>query len=381
MATVRSIASLLGDSILEAHSLASPRSRWGEVTAAPWGDGASTQLHLLSIQKTSPVTPQRSNGSLPSVAIPGDDTEVFPLRRRELRAADSVHIELPKQIGPFRIGRRLARGGMSEVVEAWDIDRRKSVALKLMRPSGSGRRAEREAWDREISILRGMKHPGVVPLLDYGIGEGGELFLAMPLLQGCSARDELVAMRRAGGAAQTATTYDRLLPAFLDICDTLEYVHQSGVLHCDLKPSNIFLPRERTPNHGLLLDWGVSVVRRTAGSQPGEGGRPGGTPGYMAPEQITGPVGVLDPATDVYGLGCLLYEFITWRPLIRRGDPRRALRDALRGELIPPELRQSDVQVPKALSDICMKALATRKTERYSTAAELATAVRDLLKA
>lgn len=378
MATQPSIASILDDPTSLRLSPTRPLSRWRPGASATSRVVSATQLRLVSVQKTVPADPQQPYEPLRSTVTTAPSPSVSQ-RLGGLRATGSEHIELPEQIGQLKIGRPLARGGMSQVVEAWDTTREEFVALKLIRPTGSGRRAEREAWDREISILRGMKHPGVVPLLDYGIGEGGELYLTMPLLQGCSARQELVAMRRAGGAAQTASTYDRLLPAFLDICDTLEYVHQSGVLHCDLKPSNIFLPREHTPNRGLLLDWGVSVMRQTTGALSDPSGRPGGTPGYMAPEQITGSVGALSPATDVYGLGCLLYEFLAWRPLFRRGEPRRALRDALRGDLVPPGQRQSDVHVPQGLSDICMKALAAQPADRFSSAADLARAVRALL--
>ncbi|MCO4771934.1 MAG: serine/threonine protein kinase, partial [Deltaproteobacteria bacterium] len=147
----------------------------------------------------------------------------------------------------------------------------------------------------------------------------------------------------------------------------------------DLEPGNIFLARGRCGDAKcLLLDWGVSVVRSIE-TGPGMGGRPGGTPGYMAPEQITGRVGDLDARTDVYGLGCLLYEFVAWRPAVRRGDPRRALRDALRGNLVAPHLRQKEVTVPHQLSDICMKALSFAPEDRYATPAELATALRGLL--
>jgi len=382
--TAPNIASLVGDSI----PLTSPTSTWatsmpaeatGPASAAP---GPATQLHLLSMRATQPdgtvARPRYTVPSDPKSVPAGPEHKTRPRRRRGLRPVEEKH-ELPESIGPYQLGRRLARGGMSQVVEAWDMDRRKTVALKVMRPAGPGRRAEREAWDREIAILRSIKHPGVVPLLDYGIGEGGELYLAMPLLSGHSARGELVATRRAGTAALVATTYDVLLPAFLDICDTLVHVHEMGVLHCDLKPGNIFLPRSHDRNKGLLLDWGVSVVG--AGSrQRGEGGRPGGTPGYMAPEQITGRIGDLDARTDVYGLGCLLYEFITWSPAIRRGDPRRALKDGLRGNIVDAHVRAKDLAVPEQLSGICMKALSLVPADRYASPGDLAAALRGLLK-
>jgi len=267
---------------------------------------------------------------------------------------------------------------MSVVVEAVDQESGESVALKVMRPAADGRHVEREAWDREVSILSALRHPGLIQLLDSGTALGGELYLVMPLLQGRSARAEIVAMRGCDPGALAAATFDELIPAFLDICSTLQYAHDCGVLHCDLKPSNIFLVRTGSRTRALLLDWGVSIIgAHWSTGDRAEGARSGGTPGYMSPEQIDKRVTDLDVRSDVYGLGALLYEFCTWRPVFRKGTPKRLMQDAIRGVIVPPHQRRGDLPVPHRLSDVVMAALEKDRRNRPGSAAALGEAVRE----
>ena len=338
---------------------------WAMHAATTAAGPSSTLLRALSpatAPSTAPATP-RPTGPASDKSGP--------------RRADRPEIPLPERLGGYRIGRTLARGGMSVVVEAVG-DGGAPVALKVMRPRGSGRHGERDAWDREVSILSALRHPGLVPLLDQGTGEGGELFIAMPLLEGRSARAEVVAMRGCDPGALAAATFDVMIPAFLEICSTLQYAHDCGVLHCDLKPSNIFMLRPGARRRALLLDWGVSVIGAhwTPGDR-GVGARPGGTPGYMSPEQIGNRVTDLDTRSDVYGLGALLYEFCTWRPVFRKGAPRRLMQDAVLGRVVPPQQRRPDLHIPQALCDVIMAALDTDRRNRPGSAASMAEAVRE----
>lgn len=342
---------------------------WAMASPSTATGPSSTMLRALS-RSTAP-------GTTPGVARPAPTH--IPAGAPGPRDASRPEIKLPDQLGQWRIGRTLARGGMSVVVEATDVDSGASVALKVMRPQ-SGRRVERDAWDREVSIISALKHPGLVPLLDRGTAEGGELYIAMPLLEGRSARAELIAMRGCDAGALSATTFDVLLPAFLDVCSTLQYAHDCGVLHCDLKPSNVFILRRGGERRGLLLDWGVSVIGAhwTPGDR-GPGARAGGTPGYMSPEQIGHRVTDLDVRSDVFGLGALLYEFIAWRPAFRKGGPRRVMEATMRGQVIPPHLRRPDLDIPEALSDVVMNAMDLDRRKRPGSAAALAEAVREVV--
>ncbi len=343
---------------------------WPTTVAGP----SSTLLRALS-PSSSPATP--STPLLPAQA-PTALPSKAPFGRARPRSADRRSFQVPTTLGPYRVSRLLARGGMSVVVEATDEQSGEQVALKVMRPAADGRHVEREAWDREVSILSALRHPGLIQLLDSGTADGGELYLVMPLLQGRSARAEIVAMRGCDAGALAAATFDELIPAFLDICSTLQYAHDCGVLHCDLKPSNIFLVRNGPHTRARLLDWGVSIIGAhwNTGDRPA-GARSGGTPGYMSPEQIDKRVTDLDVRSDVYGLGALLYEFCTWRPVFRKGTPKRQMEDAVRGIIVPPHQRRGDLPVPHRLSDVVMAALEKDRRNRPGSVAALGEAVRE----
>ena len=339
---------------------------WSAACPSTAAGPSSTLLRALSPAST-PLMSHPAPTDVPSKATRGAP-----------RSADRPQFQVPTTLGRYQVGRLLARGGMSVVVEGTDPDRDEQVALKVMRPAADGRHVEREAWDREVSILSALRHPGLVRLLDSGTARGGELYLVMPLLQGRSARAEIVAMRGCDPGALMAATFDSLLPAFLDVCSTLQYAHDCGVLHCDLKPSNIFLVRGGARERALLLDWGVSVIGAhwTQGDR-GVGARSGGTPGYMSPEQIDRRVTDLDVRSDVYGLGALLYELCTWRPVFRKANPRSVLQAAMAGNIVAPHVRRPDLGIPRRLSDIVMASLDRERINRPGSAAALGEAVRE----
>ncbi len=349
-------------------STASSHASW----SSPWHTTAAGPPSTL-LRALAPAT-------TPCFSSPAPTEVPFGTIRGAPRSAARPEFQLPEQLSRYTIGRLIARGGMSVVVEATDPERGERVALKVLRPSADGRHIEREAWDREVSILSALRHPGVIQLLDSGTASGGELYLVMPLLQGRSARAEIVSMKGCDAGALRAATIDSLMPAFLQVAGTLQYAHDCGVLHCDLKPSNIFLVRSGTRERALLLDWGVSVIG--AHWMPGDratGARSGGTPGYMSPEQIDRTVTDLDVRSDVYGLGALLYEFCTWQPAFRKGPPRRLLQAAMAGAIVPPHMRRPDLQIPRRLSEVVMAALDVDRRNRPGSAAALAEAAREAL--
>ncbi len=196
------------------------------------------------------------------------------------------------QIGPYTIGSRLGEGGMGVVYRAESEGR--VVALKTVRPVQQG---ALPALRREITALAALRHPGVAPLVDHGVADGLP-WLAMEWVQGPSLAKVL-----ASGTGDLATR----LSIVRHLCEALAYVHGEGLVHRDLKPSNVIVTEERA---AVLVDFGLQ--ERATGREVVGGAAPwSGTRVYMAPEQLRGELS--DARSDLYALGCILYEAITGR--------------------------------------------------------------------
>jgi eukaryotic-like serine/threonine-protein kinase len=200
----------------------------------------------------------------------------------------------------YRIERELGHGGMAVVYLAQDLRDGGPVAVKVLRREitgifGSGR------FGREIRILQRLRHPAIVPVLDAH--ESPTLhYYVMPYVPGESLRELL----SSGGPLSLA----RVMHLAGAVAEALDYAHAQGVLHRDVKPANILLDGERV----LVCDFGVArAVEVAAGDTISSSGLVLGTPAYMSPEQAMG--GTIDERTDVYALGCVIYEMLTGEPL------------------------------------------------------------------
>jgi serine/threonine protein kinase len=231
----------------------------------------------------------------------------------------------------YRIDREIGRGGMAIVYLASDakLDDR-PVAVKVMRRAGLATTAKR--FREEIRLTSKLRHPNIVPLYDAGEEEEHEqVFFVMPLIEGETLRDRLARRQPARLTIQEA------LRIGIEIARALEYAHEHGVIHRDVKPSNLLL----TSGVAMLADFGIARGDATGEPLTDHGVRVG-TPAYMSPEQIHGEV--VDATTDVYSLGCVLYEMIAGvapipaakrvATMLRHPDPVRPLRE-LRADVSP----------------------------------------------
>ena len=204
--------------------------------------------------------------------------------------------EVPDRLGRFALLEELGRGGMSVVLRAHDEELGREVALKLL-DTGAWTSRDVERFRREGRALARLEHPGVVQLHDVGALEGRP-YLVMELVEGCTLADAL---------AEGIVSRDEALRAAAEVAETLAYVHAQGLVHRDVKPSNVLLSaasgRARLSDFGLALDSGEQRLTRTDGFV--------GTPAYLPPEQADG---AASPAADVYSLGATLYESICGRP-------------------------------------------------------------------
>ena len=276
---------------------------------------------------------------------------------------------LPAIVAGYEIGELLGRGGMGEVLLAHDGAIGREVAIKRMRQADASFEAETR-FLREAKIQARLQHPAIVPVHELGRDEEGRPYFTMKRLAGVTLYQLLGESPR------------RLLRAFVDVCLAIEFAHEHGVIHRDIKPTNIMLGDF---GEVYVLDWGVARVLdegvehpsvRDIVTAPGETqtGAVMGTPGYMAPEQALG-YGVTT-AIDVYALGCVLFEILTCQPLHPRGVSGAA--NAIAHPTEAPSARRTDVAIAPELDAACVAALAEDPARR-PTARELARRIQDYL--
>jgi tetratricopeptide (TPR) repeat protein len=275
------------------------------------------------------------------------------------------------RLGAYQILAPLGAGGMGEVYRATDTRLGREVAVKvvsghLMDDPNALARLEREA--RTVAAL---SHPNIVALYDFG-RENGIVFAVMELLEGEPLERYL---------ATEHLSWRRALEIAVSIADGLASAHGKGLVHRDLKPANIFITRD-----GLvkLLDFGLAKqdpFRSTSqtGSLTGVGDtEPGailGTVGYMSPEQVRGEVA--DHRTDIFSLGCVLYEMLTRRRPFGGDTPAETLAAILRDQ--PSELAAADRQIPPRVDAVVRRCLEKNPEHRFQSARDLAFALREIL--
>ncbi len=285
----------------------------------------------------------------------------------------------------FRILRPHAQGGLGVVFVALDGELNREVALKQMLDKHADDAESRGRFLLEAEITGGLEHPGIVPVYGLGAHGDGRPFYVMRFIKGDSLKEAInrfhadESHHRDPGRRSLALR--KLLRPFIDVCNAIEYAHSRGVLHRDIKPSNIIVGR-----HGetLVVDWGLakatgksdpSAAERTllpssaSGSSETLPGSALGTPAYMSPEQAEGRLERLGPRSDVYSLGATLYHVLTGQPPFA-GDAVDVIGAVLRGDFRRP--RSRDASIDPALEAICLKAMALRSEDRYSTCRALA---------
>lgn len=269
-------------------------------------------------------------------------------------------VEAGRKLGRYVLARRIGAGGMAEVWEAFDAGLHRHVAVKVVRDEIAGEAEFRERFIREARLAAQLEHPRILPIWDFGT-EAGVTYLVMPLLPGGSLRERITGPLPAGEAVE----------ALASVASALDHAHSRGVLHRDVKPSNVLVDASGSY---LLADFGLA--KNTAvSSELTAAGMVIGTPAYMAPEQAIGrPV---DARADQYALAVMAFELLTGRTPFRSESPFAVLDKHLREA--PPPPSSFVVGLPYAVDAVLGKALSKRPEDRFETCREMVEALAEAL--
>jgi serine/threonine-protein kinase len=272
--------------------------------------------------------------------------------KRELRALLEAALS-----DRYTLDRDLGRGGMASVVLARDIASDRMVALKVLHAElASTVGADR--FKREIRVAARLQHPHILSVLDSGEASG-QLWFTMPYVEGENVYERLQRVHQFAPAEAL-----RIATA---AAGALDYAHAQGVVHRDIKPDNIMLAGDEV----LVADFGVARAVSEVAEKLTATGMIVGTPTYMSPEQASGDKAI-DGRSDIFGLGCVLYEMLAGEPPFKGPNPQATL---MRRFLGPPRPLRPMVQIPEGVEAAIIRALAKDPAERFATAAEFADAL------
>jgi tetratricopeptide (TPR) repeat protein len=269
----------------------------------------------------------------------------------------------------------------------------REVALKFIKPERAGEPDSLRRFLQEAEVTGRLEHPGVVPIYALGTDADGSPCYAMRFIRGTTLQDAIDAFHAVESSnpdrSERSLALRELLTRFASVCSTMAYAHSRGILHRDLKPRNVMLGKY---DETLVVDWGLAKPferdesARVEGEEtllPGSGSGSGsdtptlgvvGTPAYMSPEQAEGRWDVVGPASDLFGLGAILYTILTGRPPYQGRKIGELLEKVKRCDYRKP--RDLKAGIPRALEAICQKAMGKRIEDRYATALDLAEDVR-----
>jgi len=289
-----------------------------------------------------------------------------------------------------------AEGGLGRIYVALDQELNREVAFKEIRQDRVSSKDARDRFKIEAEITGGLEHPGIVPVYGLGHFPDGRPFYAMRFIRGDSLLEAVRRFHRKddSGRSMATSTYDfasslpfrDMVKRLIDVCNAIQYAHDRGVLHRDLKPDNIMLGQY---GETLVVDWGLAKagieqpagVSNTSerpfvplsGSQidATQHGQAMGTYGFMSPEQSEGKLDLLGPTSDVYSLGATLYSILTGEAPLRSFGLAELLTRLRKGDVPAPRSIQS--KTPRPLEAICQKAMALELRDRYPSAKAMTT--------
>ena len=264
-----------------------------------------------------------------------------------------------RRLGKYELHQLLGEGAMGIVWKAYDTVLRRYVALKLLSSSFRKTKDMQERFLREARAAGAIQHTNIVTVYDLGESEG-QLFIAMELVEGRDLSD-MIALR-------DPLALERKLDITIEVLTGLHFAHQRGVIHRDVKPSNV---RVAADGRVKIMDFGIARLQKADATGSGA---IVGTPTYMAPEQITN--GAITSATDVFSVGCMLYELLTYQRPFEAESVHGVLYQVLTTE--PRPLRTVAPSIPASLERVVAKAMSKVPHERYESAGQMMAALQGI---
>ena len=268
-----------------------------------------------------------------------------------------------RRLGRYRLQALIGRGGMGEVWLAWDQGLRRNVALKLLRPVGAPDPESLRRFQREAQMASQMRIPHSVQIYDFGVSDDGIHYIAMEYLSGTDL--ETLVMRYGPLPPGRAIHFAR------QVCKSLEEAHGAGIIHRDVKPSNLFVSRVGgDPDFLKLLDFGVARLRHSAAADARltKTGILCGTPAYLAPEIWDG--AEADERSDIYAVGVTLYFLLSGRVPFEGETVAGIMLAQLAQDALPPSVQRGE-PLPLGLDAVVLRAMAKRPLDRFQSAVEL----------
>lgn len=255
----------------------------------------------------------------------------------------------PSRFGKYSIKQLLGSGSYGSVYLAYDNSLNRDVAIKVLHPHLLFEETFIEKFRREAAITASLNHPNIMPVYEVDQFQG-RMYICMPYIKGITLGDYI--------KQETRLSWQNTLDLFITICDAIGYAHSRGIVHADIKPSNVIIQENNQP---IVLDFGFAHSVSENQSAYSKNSAVAGTPNYIAPEIWDG--NDPSPSSDIYSLGCILFEMITGQVLFDGKTPFQIMRAHEQGAKLPKRWPED---VPDALSDMISIALAKDITDRYT---------------
>jgi serine/threonine protein kinase len=339
----------------EAQAAESPNSDFRTVALAPLPEGGDTALNGVS--QPADLAAQHLTKA-ETRAFFDDDT---PDARRAARQAPLV---VPKSVANYEILGVLGRGGMGVVYKARQPGLKRLVALKMILAGGHASAEDLARFRCEAEAVAHLQHPNVVQVFEIG-EDDGRPFFSLEFVEGTSLAQKLA------GKPQTPRQAAEMIHV---LAGAVAAAHARGIVHRDLKPSNILVSQEGTLK---ITDFGLAKRLEDEAAGQTHTGSILGTPDYMSPEQASGRIHEIGPASDIYALGAMLYEMLAGRVPLRGASVFDTLQQVVAKEPLAPT--QLDPKVPRDLETICLKCLRKDPAKRYPRVDDLAEDLRRFL--